>query len=75
MDKDIEINEAIERATEGALASSAGYAALLELTEILTRARNRGCAEQPYEIKWLIELPLTNEEKKRLDEITGWFCS
>lgn len=47
-------------------------AAMIELSQILKRARDRGCAEHPHEIKWLIELPMTDDEYNRFNEITGW---
>lgn len=54
------------------LASATGYAASSELSEIINAARDRGCAEHGHEVKWLIELPMTDEEMKRFNDITGW---
>lgn len=54
------------------LAASGGSAATSELSAIINAARERGCAEHGYEIKWLLELPMTDEEWKRFNELTGW---
>ena len=43
-----------------------------ELSKIINAARERGCAERGHEMKWLIELKMTNEEVKRFNELTGW---
>lgn len=40
-----------------------------ELSAIINATRQRGCNR---EIKWLIELRMTNEEMKRFNELTGW---
>jgi hypothetical protein len=47
-------------------------AATSELSAIINAARERGCAEHGHEIKWLIELPMTDEEAKRFNDLTGW---
>lgn len=60
------------RESKSELAPARGSAATSELSEIINAARERGCAEHGHEIKWLIELPMTDEEMKRFNDITGW---
>ena len=57
---------------EASFAASDGSAATSELSTIINAARERGCAEHGHEIKWLLELPMTDEEWKRFNELTGW---
>ncbi len=47
-------------------------AALRELSEIIRRSKDRHLQTHGAEIKWLVELPMTDEEYNRLCEITGW---
>lgn len=66
-------NEAkTELPTQTVSAQSGGSTATSELSEIINRARERGCAEHGHEIKWLLELPMTDDEWKRLNDLTGW---
>lgn len=58
--------------SEASFAASDGSAATSELSAIINAARERGCAEHGHEIKWLLELPMTDDEWKRLNELTGW---
>ena len=58
--------------SEASFAASDGSAATSELSAIINAARERGCAEHGHEIKWLLELPMTDEEMKHLNELTGW---
>lgn len=64
--------DAMAAKEESELAPVSGSAALVELSKILKRARDRGCAEHGHEIKWLIELPMTDAEYKRFNDLTGW---
>jgi hypothetical protein len=57
---------------EASFAGARGSAATSELSEIINAARERGCAEHGHEIKWLLELPMTDAEWKRFNELTGW---
>lgn len=70
-----ECDEEIERELQQAqseLAALDSSTATSELKEIINRARERGCAEHGHEIKWLLELPMTDEEWKRFNDLTGW---
>ena len=58
--------------SEATFAASDGSAATSELSAIINAARERGCAEHGHEIKWLLELPMTDAEWKRFNELTGW---
>jgi hypothetical protein len=49
-----------------------GYAGLSELATIINRARDRHLQIHGHEIKWLVELPMTDEEYTRMNELTGW---
>lgn len=59
-------------ASRATFAASDGSAATSELSAIINAARERGCAEHGHEIKWLLELPMTDAEWKRFNELTGW---
>ena len=58
--------------SEATFAASGGSTATSELSEIINRARERGCAEHGHEIRWLLELPMTDDEWKRFNDLTGW---
>jgi hypothetical protein len=45
---------------------------MTELSAIINTARERACTEHGPEIKWLLELPMTDDELKRFDKLTSW---
>ena len=44
-----------------------------ELSEIINTARDRGLQIHGSEIKWLLELPMTEDEYQRFCALTGWW--